>query len=272
MISWMNSTGHRANILKAGFEKIGVGYCNVNDSDYWVQMFGGGLTAPDTLSTSKILTASITTRNGTLPTEGTATFDTVIAAGNTNIRRGGTYIIEKNFSGTIRINTTDAVTIDGTNSGNLANVQIISYADNAALMIKNLNVTNTSGSVITFGSGNGNKLTLAGKQGSGIGSNSYDTESNANITINGGNDSLIGGDGADTLSGGDGKNIIYGFENDDLLKITGKFSASYSKSKAEVYFKVGTTKNAITLHDFTATSFHVNGATYQISGSKFVKK
>ncbi len=35
--SWMNSTGHRANILNASYTHIGVGY--VADGNYWTQMF-----------------------------------------------------------------------------------------------------------------------------------------------------------------------------------------------------------------------------------------
>ena len=34
---WMNSSGHRANILSASFTHIGVGY--VSDGSYWTQMF-----------------------------------------------------------------------------------------------------------------------------------------------------------------------------------------------------------------------------------------
>lgn len=97
----------------------------------------------------------------------------------------------------------------------------------------------------------------------------------ANISVNGsegGNDLLNGDSGNDTLIGGDGKDVIYYFGDNDLLKITRTFSASYSKSKAEVYFKVGNTSKAITLHDFTATNFNVNGTVYHISGTKLVKK
>lgn len=36
---WMNSPGHRANILKSSFTQIGVGY--VASGDYWTQMFIG---------------------------------------------------------------------------------------------------------------------------------------------------------------------------------------------------------------------------------------
>lgn len=36
---WMNSSGHRANILNAGYTRIGVGY--VTEGHYWTQMFLG---------------------------------------------------------------------------------------------------------------------------------------------------------------------------------------------------------------------------------------
>ena len=35
--SWMNSSGHRANILNSSYTHIGVGY--VKDGHYWTQMF-----------------------------------------------------------------------------------------------------------------------------------------------------------------------------------------------------------------------------------------
>ncbi len=40
MNGWMNSSGHRANILKSSFEEIGVGCYKKNGRKYWVQMFG----------------------------------------------------------------------------------------------------------------------------------------------------------------------------------------------------------------------------------------
>jgi len=96
-----------------------------------------------------------------------------------------------------------------------------------------------------------------------------------------GNDTIYGGKGNDSLWGdagkdvfvyetGSGKDVIYGFENNDLLKITGTFSASYNDSKNEIAFKVGS--GSVTLKEFTATTFNVNGDKYKISGSNFVKK
>ena len=43
MTAWMNSSGHRANILKADFTEIGIGHAYDNQSGfghYWVQDFG----------------------------------------------------------------------------------------------------------------------------------------------------------------------------------------------------------------------------------------
>ena len=37
--AWMNSEGHRANILNASFTQIGMGY--VAEGNYWTQMFIG---------------------------------------------------------------------------------------------------------------------------------------------------------------------------------------------------------------------------------------
>ncbi|MBR0281178.1 MAG: hypothetical protein IJQ81_06260 [Oscillibacter sp.] len=37
--AWMNSEGHRANILNASYTRLGVGY--VASGDYWTQLFVG---------------------------------------------------------------------------------------------------------------------------------------------------------------------------------------------------------------------------------------
>jgi len=145
----------------------------------------------------------------------------------------------------------------------------------------------------------GNRDIIHGDAGNDVifGNAGYDMilgdEGNDKLWGNEGNDKLSGGDGNDTLIGGkgydklwgdagkdtfvyasgDGKDIIYDFDNDDMLKITGKFSTSYSKSKKEIYFKVGSTANAITLKDFGSTStFNVNGTNYKVSGLKLVRR
>lgn len=129
----------------------------------------------------------------------------------------------------------------------------------------------------------GNKLanTIFGGKGNdsingGAGNDKlYGNDGNDTLVGGSGNDSLWGDAGADTFlySKGDGKDVIFGFDDSDLLQITGTFSGSYNKSKNTIAFKVGSTANAITLKDFTATTFNVNGNAYIIdSSSKFVKK
>lgn len=39
MNGWMNSEGHRANILNKNYKNIGVGFYQENDVNYWVQLF-----------------------------------------------------------------------------------------------------------------------------------------------------------------------------------------------------------------------------------------
>ena len=42
MNGWMNSSGHRANILSSGYTRIGVGYAvDGSGAPYWVQIFAG---------------------------------------------------------------------------------------------------------------------------------------------------------------------------------------------------------------------------------------
>ncbi|MBR1647520.1 MAG: hypothetical protein IJ685_12200 [Selenomonadaceae bacterium] len=235
MTSCMNSPGHRANILNSSFTKLGVGYVYDSGAKYkdnWVQMFGGGLTSLDTVSTSAILTTTMTVQNDSLP-EDDAKINTVIDADNTTITRGGTYTIAKNFTGTINIDTTDAVTIDGTSAGSLKDVRILKVSSNADLTIKNLNVTNERSSTIDF-IGTDNKLTLAGKnvlktsntwaavvnvgygltidgtgsldvtagkQGAGIGTDSFEEHDTANVIINGGSITTTTNKGAGIGSG-----------------------------------------------------------------------
>ena len=43
MTDWMNSTGHRTNILASCHESIGIGCFRYNNRNYWVQVFGDGV-------------------------------------------------------------------------------------------------------------------------------------------------------------------------------------------------------------------------------------
>lgn len=143
---------------------------------------------------------------------------------------------------------------------------------------KNDSLTGNSGNDILYGSKGNDSLygssgndTLWGEAGK---DKLYGGDGNNTLIGGKGNDSLWGGNDTDTFiySKGDGKDIIYGFDNTDILQITDTFSTTYNNSKSEIYFKVGSTKNAITLKNFKATDFNINNDSYQISGSSLVKK
>ena len=138
-------------------------------------------------------------------------------------------------------------------------------------------VGNALDNTILGGSG---KDSLYGKDGddylAGGAGNDYLSGANGNDTLWGGigNDTLAGGKGADVFlyEDGNGQDIINGFANEDVLLITGKFSATYNATAKSVAFKVGSTANALTLQNVTADIFHINDFDYRISGSKLVKK
>ena len=46
MNDWMNSTGHRANILRPSYNELGVGLAYDSDRYYWVQLFGNPYLSP----------------------------------------------------------------------------------------------------------------------------------------------------------------------------------------------------------------------------------
>ena len=58
MNSWMNSSGHRANILDASYQAIGVGSFYQNGVHYWVQLFSTNVSTNPSVSTENITTAS----------------------------------------------------------------------------------------------------------------------------------------------------------------------------------------------------------------------
>lgn len=136
---------------------------------------------------------------------------------------------------------------------------------------------NSLDNVLVGGAGND---TLYGGNGADIidGGNGddYISGGSGNDTLWGGlgNDTLLGSAGADVFlyDTDEGNDVIKGFDNSDMLLITGAFSAAYDAKTKSIAFKVDSTEDAITINNFTATSFNINGFKYRISGTKLVKR
>ena len=58
MTGWMNSSGHRANILNANFDSIGIGVVSENGVLYWTQVFTGGTSVDTSVDTSTSITTT----------------------------------------------------------------------------------------------------------------------------------------------------------------------------------------------------------------------
>ena len=124
-------------------------------------------------------------------------FDATIS-GSTDfeVTSSGVYTIESGYTGTIKINTTDAVTIDGSSAGELSNVFVIVESTASDLTIKDLQITNNSSingqsnkeSVVQFGVGTDNKLNISGE-------NNFINKSLYSATINVGGGLTVDGDG-----------------------------------------------------------------------------
>ena len=133
------------------------------------------------------------------------------------------------------------------------------------------------GMQVTVNGGAGNDIITVGGSNDSI----YGAQGDDKITITGTNATVRGGRGDDSLWGsrnadtfiyasGDGRDTIYDFDDRDMLQITGAFSATCKDD--EIAFKIGSTTNAITLKNFTAENFNINGSTYVLNNGKLVKK
>ncbi|MDE6777840.1 MAG: hypothetical protein K2J25_07840 [Oscillospiraceae bacterium] len=59
MTGWMNSSGHRANILSENFDSIGIGVVSENGVLYWTQVFAGGISVNNSVTTTPTITPSV---------------------------------------------------------------------------------------------------------------------------------------------------------------------------------------------------------------------
>lgn len=67
---WMNSDGHRANMMNTGYTKIGIGHFQHNGMHYWVQLFGrDSANYSETRTSTASMSATVNIVEGTSPVE-----------------------------------------------------------------------------------------------------------------------------------------------------------------------------------------------------------
>lgn len=90
MTAWMNSDGHRKNILRANMTHLGVGAAYVNGRFFWVQLFHDAATATENYerTNNSVFLATVSTVKEYLKPLHTQTkLEFVLEAGNTTSRR-----------------------------------------------------------------------------------------------------------------------------------------------------------------------------------------
>ena len=223
MVGWMNSTGHRANILRDYFTKMGVGYFYKSSSyygDYWVQLFGGALNETETVSIAQILSTAVTlSANGV--TKSTSTLGNIASLKRTTVSgtSGADLLVNGWWYGE---KGTQNIVING-GAGN--------------------DTISNSGANSVLNGGVGDDLIYNGYYfyepwgRDGFLEESYDnanddSDGSSKVTVSGGtgNDEIHSrGNGANVFlyNSGDGFDTIYGYSSSDTISITG---GTYTKS------------------------------------------
>ncbi len=202
MEGWMNSTGHRANILNSTYKRIGVGYFYKSNSDwkhYWAQMFSGEFNSHENVSFADILSTAVTLSANDV-TKTTSTLGNISSLKHTTI------------SGTSGAD----LLVNGRWYGEKAtqNVEILGLGGNDTI--------SNSGSNSVLDGGAGNDLIYSGYyyyDGGGFYEESYngdydDDNGSSNVTIK-------GGAGLDTIKNTGAAAVISGGSDNDSISNTG---------------------------------------------------
>ncbi|WP_413173334.1 CAP domain-containing protein [Anabaena azotica] len=216
---WMNSAGHRANILNANFTHMGLGYTylandtgTTNYNHYWVQKFGAGDPSPGTyIAQTDSVNLIINGTAGNDILNGTANNETLNGNDGNDTLNGGAGIdtLIGGLGNDIYIvdTTTDTITeLSGQGTDTIQSSVTFSIA--ALANIENLTLTGTAA---INGTGNTGNNVIIGNTSNNI------------LNGGGGNDTLNGSAGIDTLIGGLGNDIyIVDTTTDTITELSGQ--------------------------------------------------
>ena len=217
---WMNSPGHRANILKAGFTHMGLGYAvtaGVPGALYWTQVFAAGDPNPGVHSPTRTNPPPANPSNTPSPSQPTNPSPTnpsntpspsqpANPSPTTSKQSSTQPLTNKSSIDTIRSDRLKGSTGKDVLLGGGGNDRL--YGKNSADRLDG-----RGGEDTLFG-GTGNDTLIGGG-----GRDRLLAGSGNDLTYgNGGADKLYGHGGNDTLLGGSGNDFLVGGGNNDLLK------------------------------------------------------
>jgi uncharacterized protein YkwD len=205
--SWMNSSGHRANILNPNLKEIGIGYYfladdtgRVNFNHYWTQVFATSLDGSVNPAPAPTPTPTPNTLVSIISPIPNATGDGSPTTAPKNTASDGNYFLSDSADTQISVNAAGLPIFALSGKDNITGGEEVD------------SINGMQGADTINGAG-GNDSLSGGKESDlidgGVG--------NDLIGANNDNDRLIGGDGNDTIRGGKEDDILMGGNGDDLL-------------------------------------------------------
>ena len=242
--SWMNSSGHRANILNPNLKEIGIGYYfladdtgSVNFNHYWTQVFATSLDG--SVNPAPALTPTPTPTPNTLVSIispiPNATGDGSPTTVPKNTASGGNYFLSDSTDTQIPTNAAGLPIFALSGKDNITGGE---GADSINGM-QGADTINGAGGDDSLSGGKESDL-IDGAVGNDLISANNDNDrlmgGDGNDTIRGGkeDDILMGGNGSDLLAGDRGQDMLTGGGGNDTFILAGGLSASATLISADV--------------------------------------
>jgi len=244
--SWMNSSGHRANILNPNLKEIGIGYYfladdtgKVNFNHYWTQVFGTSLDGSTNPAPAPTPTPTPTPTPNTLVSITSpipnATGDGSPTTVPKNTASGGNYFLSDSADTQIPANAAGLSIFALSGKDNITGGEEVDSING----MQGADTINGEGGNDSLSGGKESDLIDGGVGNDLIGANNDNDRligGDGNDTIRGGkeDDILMGGNGSDLLAGDRGQDMLTGGGGNDTFILAGGLSASATLISADV--------------------------------------
>jgi serralysin len=244
--SWMNSSGHRTNILNPNLKEIGIGYYfladdtgSVNFNHYWTQVFGtsldGSVNPAPTPTPTPTATPTLNTLVSIISPIPNATGDGSPTQALKNTASDGNYFLSDSADTEIPANAAGLPIFALSGKDNITGGEGVDSING----MQGADIINGAGGNDSLSGGKESDLIDGGVGNDAIGANNDNDRligGEGNDTIRGGkeDDILMGGNGADLLAGDRGQDILTGGGGNDTFILAGGLSAAATLISADV--------------------------------------